>query len=277
MNILEKTKNSIRQFAQDARPIIYWSYVGDLSMNWGDKLNNYLAEKITGIKPIHRPDIYPVFGQTVHYWIGSHLSKACNNPHAEVWGSGFISKDAKATGRPRAIHAVRGKYSQEKLRHDGLEPPTVIGDPALLLPRFYRPKRIGCQYKLGVIPHIHEQAEPFFKKAETWEDTAIIDITGGIEEVVDQIIACELIASSSLHGLICANAYGVPSLWIEASNKVKGDGFKFFDYFSSVNREEKSAMRVDSSTERSVLLGAFESETIRFNDSGLIESCPLWR
>ena len=165
MNVLQKTKHTMLQFLGDNnRPIMYWSYVGDLSMNWGDKLNEYLAEKITGIKPIHRPDIYPIFRQTVHYWIGSHLSKACNNPHAEVWGSGFISKDAKVTGRPRAIHAVRGKYSQEKLRQDGLEPPKVIGDPALLLHDFIVQKNFAASINLVLFPHIHEQENHFLKK-----------------------------------------------------------------------------------------------------------------
>ncbi|WP_124103196.1 hypothetical protein [Klebsiella pneumoniae] len=57
--------------------------------------------------------------------------------------------------------------------------------------------------------------------------------TKDIEFVVDEIISCEYILSTSLHGVIVAQAYDIPTLWIK-HNDINTDGIKFYDYFDSV-------------------------------------------
>lgn len=257
--------------------ILHWATEGVVAQNWGDKLNPYLAEKISGRKVIHRKDIIHLPGMKVHYVIGSHLGTACSQPNAIVWGAGFISTTVDIPGPPEEIHAVRGWLSVERLRRAGIECPDVVGDPALLLPRYYQPKAGGQRYALGVIPHCHEWNEPIFQKARTWEDTLVIDICGGIEEVVDQIASCDRIVSSSLHGIICADSYGIPSLWLHVSDKLVGDGFKFRDYFSSVGRSERDPVMVEDSTERQELLDRFTDYTIEIDLEKLYASCPFAR
>ncbi|MGF3419197.1 hypothetical protein ACQV3C_29395, partial [Klebsiella pneumoniae] len=62
----------------------------------------------------------------------------------------------------------------------------------------------------------------------------VIDLkTKDIEFVVDEIISCEYILSTSLHGVIVAQAYDIPTLWIK-HNDINTDGIKFYDYFDSV-------------------------------------------
>lgn len=46
---------------------------------------------------------------------------------------------------------------------------------------------------------------------------------------------CDIIISSSLHGIVFAHSYGKKALWIEISKNVIGDGYKFYDYYSSLN------------------------------------------
>ena len=272
--IYDKLKNTIKLASADKKFVMSWAYMGDLSTNWGDKLNPYLAEKISGIIPVHRPTVYPLFPFSVHYWIGSHLARACSNPRGEIWGGGFISSNDKIVGKPHKIHAVRGKLSQIKLQQHGLVAPQIVGDPALLLPLFYKPKNDLTRTKVGIIPHIHEKYEPFFEAASRWDNVKIIDITGGIEEVVDDITSCDLILSSSLHGIICADAFGIPSRWIEASNKVRGDGFKFRDYFSSVGRGDEAPILVSAETRLDDLLSNFPRYKINMNVEDLLSACP---
>jgi pyruvyltransferase len=62
----------------------------------------------------------------------------------------------------------------------------------------------------------------------------VIDVRREPEPVFKEIAACESILSSSLHGIITADSFGIPSAWAGLSNKVIGDGFKFLDHFSSL-------------------------------------------
>jgi pyruvyltransferase len=275
--IPRKLNTMARLWGGEEAVILRWATEGVIARNWGDKLNPWMAERVTGQKILHRAEIYPFPARPIHYWIGSHLATACGDPNGVVWGAGFISRDVPVIGQPKEIHAVRGWLSVKRLQVEGFDAPRVVGDPALLLPRFYSPKTVGRRYSLGIIPHCFEWNEPFFVQARQWEDALVIDITGGIEEVVDQINACDRIVSSSLHGIICADAYGVPSLWLHASDKPTGDGFKFLDYFSSVGREERAPMVVDASTTRQALEDRFVDYSIDIDLDALWAACPLRR
>lgn len=255
--------------------VLNWATQGVIKYNWGDKLNDWMARKISGLDVIHRADIYPYPPRTIHYWIGSHLATGCADPNAVIWGAGCISATVPLTGKPKKICAVRGWLSNERLKKAGLPAPDVVGDAALLLPRLYKPKRKLERRSLGVIPHCFEWDEAFFQKTREWKDTRVIDISGGIEEVIEQIVACDRIISSSLHGIICADAYGIPAIWLHASDKPTGDGFKFRDYFSSVERPDREPILVTKATERAELEGSFHDYRIKIDLDALWAACPV--
>ena len=48
-----------------------------------------------------------------------------------------------------------------------------------------------------------------------------------------------MVLSSSLHGLVAADSFGVPNRHIVLSHKPKGDGFKFDDYYSAYGVEHR--------------------------------------
>ena len=63
----------------------------------------------------------------------------------------------------------------------------------------------------------------------------LINPTDKWQSVINDICSCKAIISSSLHGLICSDAYNIPNLWLDEYKLAEGD-FKFKDYFASQNR-----------------------------------------
>lgn len=189
------------------------------SVNFGDALSPWLMEKITGEKPVLNSD-------KDHFMlIGSILSHA--NERTTVWGAGLGS--FKETVPVCDIRAVRGPLSQMKARANGMNV-EVFGDPALLLPKYYNPT-VETTHKLGIVPHFVD----WYAAHQHFRGAKIINILGNIETVIKDILSCEAIASSCLHGLIVAEAYGIPTRHITFGDTLAGDGFKFFDYYQSIN------------------------------------------
>lgn len=77
------------------------------------------------------------------------------------------------------------------------------------------------------------------------EDPAIlvIDVSNPWTEVVDAIRSSDVVLSSSLHGLIVAEAYGIPASWIRISDRLQGGSFKFNDYYLATGRAEREPTR----------------------------------
>jgi pyruvyltransferase len=51
---------------------------------------------------------------------------------------------------------------------------------------------------------------------------------------VREITSCEFILSSSLHGLVVADSYGIPNQWVEPAAEDIHNTFKFYDYYSAL-------------------------------------------
>ena len=195
------------------------------SKNFGDAINPTLIKFLSGKNVINttKNDYY--------LCIGSILSYA--NKNSTVWGAGFISEDDKINEQPKKIYAVRGPKTKQQLIRQGFNCPKVYGDPVLLLPKFYNPKNIKKIYKYGIIPHYAEW------DMQQWDihrlaGALLIDITADWKTVVNSILSCESIASSALHGLILAEAYNIPYVWIKPSDRIIGGEFKFKDFFASL-------------------------------------------
>lgn len=193
--------------------------------NFGDALNPWLYQKITGRKAQR---VNAKYGQKHYMAIGSVLNNSNNNTIA--WGTGLAWN--KNEVHPKAdIRAVRGPLTRDIAIRNGCNCPEIYGDPALLLPRFYNPD-IEKTYKMGIIPHIIDKE---LLSKYKWDDNCtLIDLGGPIETVINSVLKCETVISSSLHGLILADAYGIPSKWVEFSDRVLGDNTKFFDHFDAV-------------------------------------------
>lgn len=204
--------------------------------------------------------------------VGSILHQVDRN--AIIWGTGFISEKSRLREKPKLICAVRGPLTREIILKQGLECPEIYGDPALLYPKFYSPSK-DKTYKLGIVPHFIDQNSHLLDQFRNKEEVLIIDVTGGINKFIDEICSCEKIASSSLHGIIAADAYGIPSSWISFSDKVIGSGFKFRDYFTSVGRKERQPLDVTPLTSIETIYDNYYKYKIDIDLSKLMSVCPF--
>ena len=146
-----------------------------------------------------------------------------------VLGSGIISRSDKVIAEAN-WRFVRGPYTRERVKFFGGECPEIYGDPALLLPLIVDPS--DKKYEVGIVPHNVD----YKYVSESYSKHNIIGLgTRNYKNVIDKITQCESIITSSLHGVICAHAYGIPAAWVKPNTKLKGDNVKFEDYFASVD------------------------------------------
>jgi pyruvyltransferase len=153
---------------------------------------------------------------------GSLLERAAIDakPGAVVWGSGLML-GAKTDLSHLDVRAVRGRLTAAAC---GL-PDILTGDPGSLVPELWdRPKQA---VDLGVVRHYVDDRE--YPWADGW-----ISAAAEVDEVIDFIGSCRRVASSSLHGLIVASAWGIPAVRLHHPEVAGGD-FKWADWLSSAD------------------------------------------
>ena len=268
---------------KDNIQVFWWSSVrfeNKLKENFGDILSKYLVEKISGKNVVWRHPIkmkWNPFIKTIYFTTGSILAHVTNK--CVVWGSGIISKEDNVSNA--TFLAVRGPETYECLINKGYKVDKVFGDPAIVLPIYYNPK-LEMQFKLGIIPHYVD-----YQKISEWykndESVKVIDLLNDdVEAVVDQILSCKQILSSSLHGIIVSHAYNIPAVWVEFSNKLSGDGVKFVDYFKSVSLQpyKPNFIEVKPSTEQikgvfNIFVSLPKPNVINNLSINLLKACPF--
>ena len=209
--------------------------------NWGDYINLVLAEFISGKKVIPSA-IYRM--NTNYAMVGSILPWA-SDENTYIWGSGCLNSNDplwKNCQKPIKVCAVRGPLTRKVLLQNGIQCPEVYGDPALLFPRFYTPKLCKHEHKrIGVVCHVSSLSEGMtFVHSCNFKKVIFINPKhfSHWQEFIDKICSCDLVLSSSLHGLIIADAYQVPNVWITITGHEHPDNnFKFHDYLQSVGKD----------------------------------------
>lgn len=242
-------------------PLFWWSEIKFLfkeKENYGDLLSKYLVEKISG-KDVSwvNPKKQAWYKRNKKHLVGIGSVLPHVTRHSIVWGSGIIDKDRFIENAD--FRAVRGPETRKWLLELGYECPEIYGDPAILLPIYFNPIP-NKKFKLGVIPHYNDLALAIKIFGEMSDVLVINLMTKDIEEVTEQIISCERTISSSLHGIIVSHAYEIPSLWVEFSDMIFGDGIKYHDYLSSVKLPAYKPMFIDSSFSNSEIIKSFEAK-----------------
>jgi len=227
--------------------------------NFGDDLNPYFFEKL-----LSEPVRFTNQARRHLLGIGSIVNTV--NAGSIVVGSGLLSPEMTPKLTAMRIISLRGFRTAESIGYD----PGHYGDPALLVARLF-PQSIEPTYRLGLIPH-HSQAKqwkPLVKsglngmfshsfgmgsenqdakeiaEGRSRQDVLYIDPSWHPLRVIESIRSCQGILSQSLHGLIIADAYGIPNGWLSPAPQMKGGDFKFADYYSTT-KDPKHSMQADS-------------------------------
>lgn len=246
--------------------------------NWGDELNYFLLREITGKNVSSYIDLIGYYNRAKYnYLVIGSIIEDFTNSNSIIWGSGAIAGEKPLKSIPHKVCAVRGKLSRNYLLSQGVECPDIYGDPALLLPLLYNPC-VNKEYKLGVVPHHTDYNHGIVKLLEKAGAHIIsMERYNDWHEVIDEINKCEFILSSSLHGLIVADAYRVPNVWVSIGDNIIGAGFKFKDYFSSVGRGDVEPLKLsDMDSIDDVLAMSKTYKPIKFNPAPLINAAP-WK
>lgn len=169
-------------------------------------------------------------------------SEADSNKKIFVWGTGLMYDYDDYSNmkfiRPAKICAVRGELTRKACEKiTGKKVKCITADPGMLAPLLIKevPKK---QYSIGIIPHYkeyenEETLEKYKKISSNFENSVIIDLSENPLDVLKKIASCEVIISASLHGLIFADSFGIPSMWCEMTDIILGKGYKYRDYYSS--------------------------------------------
>jgi hypothetical protein len=245
--------------------------------NFGDLVTPYLIEKITGHHAINVSNLN-LGSVNVLCSTGSILhGLQCGN--YTVWGSGFIEPLAASQAHPK-VHVLRGPLSGEVAADLGWESPGKYGDPALLLPLLLPADahigNVRTTGKIVVIPHY----ALLDATKSLHPDVCIVSPMQDVEQVVPSIANAELVVSSSLHGLIVAQAYRRPWVWLrDHRNALYGGDFKFHDFFSSLGisppslecNGEITSTVVDKASKMAALA---PTESFRSRQRDLLYSAP---
>ncbi len=210
--------------------------------NWGDELNKYLLEYITHKKFYFIPFTDSYLQPMLHYILIGSILTSYNFNKSIIYGSGILFPEKSVVGVPEKIISVRGPKTREILLKSGIECPEVYGDPALLLPVFYKPKSGTVKGKIIVIPHIQTTVKEVKGACDgiisDYDILSLFDYKRWTD-IIDTICSAKFVISESLHGLIVAEAYGIPNVWVEFKDHPEYWDFKYHDFFSSIKRTRK--------------------------------------
>jgi len=252
-----------------AIPLYYFSDVPNI----GDLLSPYIVSRVSG-RLVYR---MRSGGITNLCAIGSVIGAA--GPKTHIWGSGSLEgKPLNDRIDPARIHALRGHKTLALARQKfDLPDDLPLGDPAVLTPRYFRPQSEKT-HRYGIIPHLFDRdlVEGLLQQANG--QARLLDVRQEPETFITEMMSCEIVLSSSLHGLILADAYQIPNVWAVFSDRLHGGAFKFEDYYSTTDTPDNRPLYLYDTASRQDVFADIEAHadvsTYTQNAEDLIGAFP---
>lgn len=212
--------------------------------NFGDYLSPLLVEMLAGkpviYAPVHKADMMAI-GSIMPREQKARRFLLPRRLH--IWGTGTDAPGLSFSAR-HYYHAVRGLKTREQIA--GLRSFPALGDPGLLASHWWAGRATpDKRYRIGLIPHYVDRDNPHVQQAAKLPGVQLIDVFWPVEEVLRAVQACDFVLSSSMHGLIVADAFGVPNRRLTLSTGRISD-YKFIDYYSAFGMDEPAPMAGDA-------------------------------
>lgn len=221
---------------------VYW-YKPDPphELNFGDNITGDIIERLWGLE-CEWADVQDCELIGAGSIVGMVVRRNPEHHKIKVWGSGLMFADKlwgggqvgeELNSEDLDIYAVRGPLTGGRV---ATSRELVFGDPGLLANLVYS-RAPKVTHKIGVVAHFIDADNPMLDAAQKNNACKLISPLQSPEKVARDITSCQLILSSSLHGLIFADSFGVPNFWAPMSDRVAGGDYKFKDYYMSTGRE----------------------------------------
>lgn len=193
--------------------------------------------------------------------VGSIMEQIPHLYKGNILGTGMITNTSNLSFPEANIIGVRGYLTKKSLN---LNNTIVYGDPGLLISRIIPPKVSIKKYKVGILPHISDKYTNPIKQFSNKKNIKVIDPQQSPINVAKEIRTCSHILSSSLHGLIFADSYGIPNRRIVITGRLTGGDFKFNDYYSLLNVHELpiSDLKGDESLEKLISYSNIKNQKV---------------
>lgn len=222
------------------KPKAYWWRE---TANFGDALAPYLLKHFAGIDTE-----WDTISRSSIASIGSILEHIPPLWDGYILGSGKLFEFSRLHlhTKTATILSVRGPLSAR-----GIPGSFTLGDPGILADEL-----VGQQEKrwdLGIVPHWQDDALAgrFVQLIPKSNTVKVIRPDTDALTVLKQIGSCRRIVTSSLHGMIVADAFGIPRR-VEICPKMDKDGgdFKFRDYSASIQAKFETGKMFEPSRYR---------------------------
>ena len=199
-------------------------------------------------------------------------------PLSDVWGTGLMSPEVgigELDGE--RVWALRGKltYGCLKPEINGL-PDVPLGDPAYLVGRRLAalvPSR-STTHRLGIVPRFQDDMHPAIAHLKNQGGVTILNVRDPAPAFFARMMACEAIASSSLYGLIFAEALGIPNVWLHFEEVDASRAFKYWDWFSLADKPETAPLRIGLKSQARTLAAAATLHDVRIDEHALRDAVP---
>lgn len=198
--------------------------------NFGDELNTWMWPRLID-------GFFDEDDSSIFLGIGSIIFN--DFPQAQkkiVFGAGFGGyTQPPVIDENWKFYFVRGKLTAKKL---GLKESLGVGDAAILL-RSCIKKKPEKRFKVSFMPHWETTFDGNWQEACRVADINYINPCDTVDNVLNQLLASELVLTEAMHGAIVSDALRVP--WIAIKPIQNTHRNKWFDWASALNLDVQPA------------------------------------